>query len=76
MSALVKCFDEFESIVFAGCRRNSELTIFDPPVILNTMMKQIPGSFPAADPALTEPPGLGVVSQLALRRLVSQRPKS
>jgi hypothetical protein len=39
-------------------------------------MKQIPGSFPAADPALTEPPGLGVVSQLALRRLVSQRPKS
>lgn len=41
MSALVKCFDEFKSIVFAGCRRNSELTIFDPPVILNTMMKKI-----------------------------------
>ena len=42
MSALVKCFDEFKSIVFAGCKRNSELTIFGPPVILNTMMKQIP----------------------------------
>jgi hypothetical protein len=42
MSALVKCFDEFKSIVFAGCRRNSELTILEPRVILNTMMKQIP----------------------------------
>jgi len=42
MSALVKCFDEFKSIVFAGCRHNSELTIFDRPVILNTIMKQIP----------------------------------
>jgi len=25
MSAFVKCFDEFKSIVLAGCRRNSEL---------------------------------------------------
>jgi len=30
ISALVKCFDEFKSIVFAGCRRNSELTDFRP----------------------------------------------
>jgi len=59
ISALVKCFDEFKSIVFAGCRRNSELTIFDPPVILNTMMKKIPRIVPAANPALTEPPCIG-----------------
>jgi hypothetical protein len=53
MSALEKCFDEFKSIVFAGCRRNRELTIFGPPVILKTMMKQIPrivsGGQPGAD---------------------------
>jgi hypothetical protein len=28
--------------VFAGCGRSNELTIFDPSVILNTTMKEIP----------------------------------